>query len=107
MGIDFDCNEEILITTGVSEAVDLAFRATLNPARGSEVPEPCHVAYTPDIILAGGVPKTVPTRLAQRVSSPGGGCRQKSDREDLQPSLELSQQPHRCYNDPLGPGGSG
>ncbi len=63
MGLDYDPAEEILITTGVSEAVDLAFRATLNPGDEAIVPEPCYVAYTPDIVLAGGVPKTVPTCL--------------------------------------------
>ncbi len=60
--LDYD-PAQILITTGVSEAVDLAFRATLNPGDEAVVPEPCYVAYTPDIILAGGVPKTVATRL--------------------------------------------
>jgi aminotransferase len=63
MGLDYDPVEEILITTGVSEAVDLAFRATLNPGDEAIVPEPCYVAYTPDIVLARGVPKAVPTRL--------------------------------------------
>lgn len=53
----------MLITTGVSRGGGLAFRATLNPGEEAVVPEPCYVAYTPDIILAGGVPKTVPTRL--------------------------------------------
>jgi aminotransferase len=62
MELDYDPAEEILITTGVSEAVDLAFRATLNPGDEVIVPEPCYVAYTPDIILAGGVPKMAPTR---------------------------------------------
>ena len=60
--LDYDSAEEILITTGVSEAVDLAFRATLNLGEEVIVPEPCYVAYTPDVILAGGVPKVVPTR---------------------------------------------
>jgi aminotransferase len=64
MKLDYDPAEEILITTGVSEAVDLAFRATLNPGDEAIVPEPCYVAYTPDIILAGGVPKTIPTGLS-------------------------------------------
>jgi aminotransferase len=63
LGLDYDPAEDILITTGVSEAVDLSFRATLNPGDEAIVPEPCYVAYTPDIVLAGGVPKTVPTRL--------------------------------------------
>ena len=49
--LDYDSAEEILITTGVSEAVDLAFRATLNSGDEVMVPEPCYVAYTPDISL--------------------------------------------------------
>jgi aminotransferase len=64
MNLDYDPAEEILITTGVSEAVDLAFRATLNPGDEAIVAEPCYVAYTPDIALAGGVPRTVPTSIA-------------------------------------------
>jgi len=64
MKLDYDPAEEILITTGVSEAVDLAFRATLNPGDEAIVPEPCYVAYTPDILLAGGVPRTIPTGLS-------------------------------------------
>ena len=62
-GLTYDPIEQILITTGVSEAVDLAFRATLNPGDEVIVPEPCYVAYTPDILLTGGVARTVPTRL--------------------------------------------
>jgi aminotransferase len=64
MGLDYDPDEEILITTGVSEAVDLAFRATLNPGDEVLVHEPCYVAYTPDVVLAGGTPKPVSTKLS-------------------------------------------
>jgi len=63
LGLDYDPAEQILVTTGVSEAVDLAFRATLNPGDEAVVPEPCYVAYTPDILLAGGLARAVPTRL--------------------------------------------
>lgn len=63
LGLEYDPGDQVLITTGVSEAVDLAFRATLNPGDEVIVPEPCYVAYTPDIILAGGVPRIVPTKL--------------------------------------------
>jgi len=62
-GLDYDPAEQILITTGVSEAVDLAFRATLNPGDEAIVPEPCYVAYTPDIQLTGATARMVPTRL--------------------------------------------
>ncbi|MDH7596215.1 MAG: aminotransferase class I/II-fold pyridoxal phosphate-dependent enzyme [Methanothrix sp.] len=63
LGLDYDPGDQILVTTGVSEAVDLAFRATLNPGDEVIVPEPCYVAYVPDIILAGGVPRQVSTRI--------------------------------------------
>ncbi len=63
LGLEYDPNEQILVTTGVSEAVDLAFRATLNPGDEVIVPEPCYVAYVPDVILAGGVPRPISTRI--------------------------------------------
>ena len=65
LGLEYDPAEEILITTGVSEAVDLAFRATLNQGDEVIVPEPCYVAYAPDVELAGGIPRMVPTRLSE------------------------------------------
>lgn len=65
MELDYDPGGEILITTGVSEAVDLAFRATLNPGDEVIVPEPCYVAYVPDIVLAGGIAVPIPTRLTE------------------------------------------
>jgi len=65
LALDYDPEEEILITTGVSEAVDLAFRATINPGDEVIVPQPCYVAYVPDVLLAGGVPRPVATRLSE------------------------------------------
>ncbi len=78
IGLDYDPDESVLITTGVSEAVDLAFRATLN--RGDEVivPQPCYVAYVPDIILAGGVPRVVATELKEKF---------KVRPEDIEPAI--------------------
>lgn len=55
---DTDC----LITTGVSEGLDLALRVLLNPGDEVIVPEPCYVAYEPCVRFAGGVPVRVPTR---------------------------------------------
>jgi len=61
--VDYDPDSEILITTGVSEGIDLVMRSILN--RGDEVivPEPCYVSYTPTVVFAGGVPVTVSTRI--------------------------------------------
>jgi aminotransferase len=52
--ISYDPQEEILITVGVSEALDLAMRAVLNPGEKILIPEPCYVAYGPVVELAGG-----------------------------------------------------
>lgn len=59
--LKYDFNEEILITVGVSEALDLVMRAILNPGDKVIVPEPCYVAYTAVVHLAGGVSITIPT----------------------------------------------
>jgi aminotransferase len=60
-GICYDPDHEILVTVGVSEAVDLALRATLNDGDEVIVADPSYVAYVPGIVLAGGVPVAVPT----------------------------------------------
>ncbi|WP_214365922.1 aminotransferase class I/II-fold pyridoxal phosphate-dependent enzyme [Pseudonocardia sp. H11422] len=52
---------ECLITTGVSEGLDLALRVLLNPGDEVIIPEPCYVAYEPCVAFAGGVPVRVPT----------------------------------------------
>ena len=48
--------DEVIITCGGSEAIDIALRATLNPGDEVIILEPNYVCYEPDIILAGGVP---------------------------------------------------
>lgn len=59
--IDYDPINEILVTTGVSEAADLAFRAVINPGDEVIVPEPCYVSYKPSVFLAGGEPVPLST----------------------------------------------
>jgi len=61
--IIYDPEEEILITVGVSEALDLAMRAILNPGEKILIPEPCYVAYGPVVELAGGEPVFLKTSL--------------------------------------------
>jgi aminotransferase len=60
-GVHYSPKNEILLTTGVSEALDLACRALLDPGDEVLVPEPCYVAFEPVIILAGGRYVPVPT----------------------------------------------
>ena len=61
-GARYAWDTECLITTGVSEGLDLALRVLLNPGDEVIVPEPCYVAYEPCVRFAGGVPVAVPTR---------------------------------------------
>ena len=60
-GISYQHEREILVTVGVSEGLDLAMRAILNPGDEMIIPEPWYVSYPPCVILAGGIPVFVPT----------------------------------------------
>lgn len=63
-GVSYDPENEIVITVGVSEALYLVMTAILDPGDEVIVPEPCFVSYTPEVVLAGGVAKTIPTFVA-------------------------------------------
>ncbi len=59
--LEYDPDSELLITVGVSEALDLAMRAILNPDDEVIMPDPHYVAYDSCVIMAGGKPVKVPT----------------------------------------------
>lgn len=52
--------EQVLVTVGGSEAIDIALRALINPGEEVIIPTPSYVAYEPGVILAGGVVKLLP-----------------------------------------------
>src|SRR5471030_1555186 len=58
----YDPATEVLVTVGVSEALDLALRAVLNPGDEVLYHEPCYVSYSPSVIMAHGVAVAIPTR---------------------------------------------
>ncbi len=60
-GVSYNPENQILITVGVSEAIDLALRTILEPGEEVIVPEPCFVAYKPCVVFAGGVPVPICT----------------------------------------------
>ena len=64
-GLEYDPAHEVLVTVGVSEGLDLALRALLDPGDEVLVAEPCYVAYPPCVALAGGVPVSLPTSAAE------------------------------------------
>ena len=59
--LSYDPHSEILVTTGSSEALDLAFRAILDPGDEVIMSDPHYVAYPVCVALTGGVPVPVPT----------------------------------------------
>ena len=105
-GADYNPDNEVLITVGVSEALDLALRALLNPGDEVLYHEPCYVSYRATILFAHGVPLAVETNakngfrltramLEARVTprtkvlmlnfpnNPTGGVMSRADLEDI------------------------
>ena len=60
--VEYDPNTEILVTVGVSEALDIALRAIVNPGDEILYHEPCYVSYHPSVTLTHGVAKAIRTR---------------------------------------------
>ncbi|MGC6464733.1 MAG: pyridoxal phosphate-dependent aminotransferase [Akkermansiaceae bacterium] len=59
--VSYKGSSEVLVTVGVSEALDLALRALLNPGDEVIYHEPCYVSYSPSIVMAHGVAVPVAT----------------------------------------------
>ncbi|PWU06497.1 MAG: aromatic amino acid aminotransferase [Verrucomicrobia bacterium] len=62
LGVSYEPLGEILVSVGVSEALDVALRALLNPGDEVLYHEPCYVSYSPSILLAGGRGRAIPTK---------------------------------------------
>ena len=108
-GLSYDPAHEIIVTVGGSEAIDLAFRAMLDPGDEVIVPEPSYVSYKPCAVLAGGVPRVLelrekdafklrPEDLERCINEktkilllcyPNNPTGAVMDREDLEPIAEL------------------
>jgi aminotransferase len=59
-GVQYDPDCEIIVTSGVSEGLDIALRAVIDPGDEVLVAQPCYVAYAPCATLAGGLSIPVP-----------------------------------------------
>ena len=63
LGLEYHFNDEIIVTVGGSEAIDLAIRAMINPGDEVLMPQPSFVSYIPCVQLAYGKP--VPIELKE------------------------------------------
>jgi aminotransferase len=60
--VSYRPDDEVIVTVGVSEAIDLALRALINPGDKVLYHQPCYVSYNPSVALAHGIAIPVPTR---------------------------------------------
>ncbi|MDP8212862.1 MAG: aminotransferase class I/II-fold pyridoxal phosphate-dependent enzyme [Candidatus Zapsychrus exili] len=61
--LSYGWDDEVLITAGVSEGLDLVMRTILNPGDKVLIPEPSYVSYGPVVSLTGGVPIFIETSV--------------------------------------------
>ncbi|EOS55758.1 aminotransferase class I/II-fold pyridoxal phosphate-dependent enzyme [Paenibacillus barengoltzii] len=59
--VKYDPKDEILVTVGGSEAIDLALRALVEPGDEILIPVPCYISYSPITMIGGGVPVEIET----------------------------------------------
>lgn len=64
-GVTYDPRTEIMVTVGVSEGVDAALRALLDPGDEVLMPDPGYVAYEADVVFAGGVAVPIVTQVEE------------------------------------------
>jgi len=58
--LNYNPDTQVLVTVGASEGIDIALRAVIDPGDEVLVVEPCFVSYVPCVLMAGGVPVSVP-----------------------------------------------
>lgn len=111
LDLDYNPENEILITVGASEGVDVALRTVVSQGDEVLVPEPCFVCYSPLVSLCGGTPvsidckeendfKLTPEQLENALtpttkalilsypSNPTGAIMEKSDLKKLVPIIK-------------------
>jgi aminotransferase len=62
-GVSYNPENEIIATVGVSEALYLTMVAILDPGDEVIIPTPCFVSYQAEVVLAGGVPVEIPSKI--------------------------------------------
>lgn len=64
--VEYNPANEVIVTVGGSEAIDLALRALISPGDEILIPEPCYISYSPITALSGGVPVGIETFAADK-----------------------------------------
>lgn len=111
VGVEYHPKDEILVSVGGSEAIDLCVRALVQPGDEVLIPQPSFVCYDPIVQLAGGTPVIIQTKAENRFrltpqeleekitpstkllvlpypNNPTGGVMKKEDLEAIAPVIE-------------------
>lgn len=64
-GAKYSPTEEIIVTMGVSQGLDIALRSIINFGDEIIIPQPCYVSYGAVVTLLGGIPIYLPTRAEE------------------------------------------
>jgi len=64
--LNYSPTDQILITVGASEGIDVALRSIVRPGEEVLIPEPSYVSYAPGVSLAGGIPVPVVTGMENK-----------------------------------------
>ena len=89
----------ILVTVGVSEALDLALRALINPGDEVIYHEPCYVSYSPSIALSHGVPVPVACRAKEKFSVTADAIAAGHHEQKPRVDAQFPHEPHRRHDD--------
>lgn len=75
--VKYNPKDEILVTVGGSEAIDLALRALIEPGDEILVPVPCYISYSPIASIGGGVPVEIETYASHEFKLQAGDLKAK------------------------------
>jgi aminotransferase len=64
--VKYEPSNEVIVTVGGSEAIDLALRSLIEPGDEILVPEPCYISYSPITAITGGKPVGIETFAADK-----------------------------------------
>ena len=76
-GCRYHSENEVIVTVGGSEAIDISIRAMVNPGDEVLIVEPCFVCYAPLVELMGGVPVSIQTKREDNFKLTAGALREK------------------------------
>ena len=92
MNVSYDPQNEVIVTVGGSEAIDISLRALINP--GDEVfksSNPAFVCYAPIVELSGGIPVSINTRIEDNFKLTPELLKEKNNKKDKASDTSVSK----------------